>query len=233
MTATHFTFHLADVSPTETARALVRPPARPSTGLIHAECMAVSRLGASLVSPTRLQLGSLAMLARWESEEAVDRFLAESRLGPQLAEGWHVRLDFIRRWGRVAEFSDLPEEIGHQDPEEPVAALTLARLKHSQVPRFIRWGKPVERLVLDHPGLRLAVGAMRPTRTVATFSVWRSQREMTDMVTGRSGGPDASRHADAMAARDRKDFHREFTTLRFRIRSEHGSWDGPTGIVAR
>ena len=162
------------------------------------------------------------MVARWESEEAIDRFLADKPLGQRLAEGWHVRLDFIRRWGSVNEFADLPAEVGDQDPEQPVAALTLARLKHTQIPRFIKWGTPVERLVVGHPGVLFAVAPMRPVRTVATFSVWRTQREMTDMVAGRSDVAGSDRHTDAMAARDRRDFHREFTTLRFHIRSEHG-----------
>ena len=228
-----FTFHLAETSAATTIRALVRQP-RPQSieGLRHAECMAVSQLGTSLLSPSRLRLGSLAMFARWESNDAVDRFLAETPLGRRLAVGWHARLEFIRRWGSVAAFADLPAEVGEQDPDERVGALTLARLKLTQVPRFITWGTPVERLVVDHPAALFAVAPMRPVRTVATFSVWRTQREMTDMVIGRGGGPDASRHADAMAARDRKDFHREFTTLRFRILSEHGEWNGAPNIVS-
>ena len=218
-----FTFHLAETSSATTVRTFVRPLRPESTqGLVHAECMAVSQLGLSLLSPSRLRLGSLAMFARWESDDAVDRFLAETPLGRRLGGGWHARLEFIRRWGSVAAFADLPAEVGEQDPNEPVAALTLARLKLTQVPRFITWGTPVERLVVDHPAVLFAVAPMRPARTVATFSVWRTQREMADMVAGRGGGPDASRHADAMAARDRKDFHHEFTTLRFRILSEHG-----------
>jgi hypothetical protein len=39
------------------------------------------------------------------------------------------------------------------------------------------------------------------------------------------------RHAAAMNERERKDFHLEFTTLRFRCISEHGSWQGRTSIV--
>lgn len=100
-----------------------------------------------------------------------------------------------------------------------------------EVPRFIRWGKPVEELVRDHPGAILALAAMRPLRTVSTFSVWRTQREMTDMVRGRSSVPRAERHAVAMLERARRDFHFEFTTLRFRALAEHGVWEGRSNIV--
>ncbi len=54
---------------------------------------------------------------------------------------------------------------------------------------------------------------------------------MTDIVAGRSHVPDGARHAAAMGERERKDFHHEFTTLRFRCLSEHGSWKGRTDIV--
>lgn len=232
MSAPIFTFHLAEVSPLVTLRTLGRP-LKPSAapGLLHAECMVAMRLGTGVVSPRRFQLGSLAVFAAWESEEAIDAFLADSPLGRRLAAGWHVRLDFMRRWGRISELPELPAEVGEQDPDKPVVAVTLARLKHSQVLRFIKWGKPVEKLVRDDPGTTLAIAASHPVRTVSTFSVWSSQRAMTDMVVGHRSVPDPTRHADAMAERDRKDFHFEFTTLRFRARSEHGQWQGRTTIV--
>lgn len=227
-----FTFHLAEVSPFTTLRSLARPPRPESTpGLLHAECMVAMKLGTPVASPSRFQLGRLAMFAAWESDADVDRFLSDSGLGRRLARGWYVRLEFMRRWGRIREVPDLPREVGDQDPDQPVVAVTLARLKHTQVPRFIRWGKPVETLVRDHPGTTLALAAMHPIRTVSTFSVWTSQREMTDMVGGHSDVPDPTRHADAMAERSRKDFHFEFTTLRFRARSEHGEWEGRSRIV--
>ena len=105
------------------------------------------------------------------------------------------------------------------------------RLKLPQVPRFIRWGKPVETLVRDHPGTTLALAAMRLPRTVSTFTVWKSLQEMVGMVRGHSSVPHPKRHADAMVERERKDFHFEFTTLRFQPLSEHGEWEGRTQIV--
>ena len=229
---TVFTFHLAPSNPFATARALLRP-ATPTTvpGLLHAESMVTMELGAPVVSPKRFQMRTIAVFAAWENEQAIDDFLTTTRLGRRLAKGWHVRLDFLRRWGTVAALPDLPTQVGEQDPDRPVVAVTLARLKHPQVPRFIRWGRPVERQVRDHPGTTLALAAMHPIRTVSTFTIWQSQQEMTDMVRGHSDMPQPTRHADAMAERNRKDFHFEFTTLRFRALSEHGAWQGRTGIV--
>ena len=226
------TFHLAELPRRASARALLRPPSAATVpGLDHAECLALMRLGAPTFSPDRLQLRRLAVFAQWRDEDAVDRFLAEDRLGRHLAEGWHVRLQFLRRWSTLAALPDLPARAGTWDQGEPVVAVTVARMRLGEVPRFLRWGKPVERLVRDHPGTTLALAAVRPPRTISTFSVWRTVREMEEMVAGHSGVPDPERHAAAMAERRRRDFHHEFATYRFRPLSEHGAWEGRTGIV--
>ncbi|HET6291906.1 MAG TPA: hypothetical protein VFG33_00990 [Kribbella sp.] len=231
---TIFTFHLAELRPTRTAGALWKAPTVPSTpGLRYAECLALMRLGAPTVSPARMQLRRMAMFARWEDEAAVETFLADHSLGRQLAAGWHVRMQFLRRWSRLAALPDLPARAGEWDPAEPVVAVTLARMRLLEVPRFLKWGKPVERLVRDHPGTTLALAAMRPPRTISTFSVWRSVQQMEEMVHGHSSVPEPDRHAAAMTERRRRDFHHEFATLRFRPLSEHGSWQGRSGIVPR
>lgn len=227
-----FTFHLAETTIGATIRALCRPPTgQEAPGLVHAECMTKMTLGAPILSPARMQLRHLTMFGAWESQTAIDEFLAGTWLGRVLATGWHVRLAFQRRWGYVSAFDGLPESVGEQDPAAPVVAVTLARMKLPQVPRFIRWGHPVEALVRDHPGATLAIAAMRLPRTVSTFSVWKSQREMVDMVRGHSRVPRPERHAAAMVERERKDFHFEFTTLRFRPIAEYGSWQGQTQII--
>lgn len=229
---TLFTFHLAKIKTGTAVKALLRPPTGEQVpGLTHAECMSNMTLGAPILSPARMQLRHLMMFAAWESQAAIDDFLEGTQLGRAFTAGWHVRLAFLRRWGHISEFDGLPKSVGEQDPEAPVVAVTLARMKLLQVPRFIRWGKPVEELVRDHPGTTLAIAGMRLPRTVSTFSVWTSQREMVEMVHGRSSVPQPERHATAMVERKRKDFHFEFTTLRFRPIAEYGQWEGRTNIV--
>lgn len=229
---TIFSFHLARPPSLTSLGAMFAPP-KPSAvpGLRNIECLAAMTLGAPIVSPARMQISRLATFASWEDESALDAFLVESKLGRTLATGWHVRLELLRRWGLVAEFPEKPAHDGASDPEAPVVAVTLARAKLPELVRFTRWGKPVEELVRDHPGTTLALAAVRPPRTFSTFTVWRTQREMLDMVHGRDGAEGAKRHAVAMVERNRRDFHSEFTTLRFRALSEHGAWEGRTGIV--
>ncbi len=181
-------------------------------------------LGRPVFLPVRYRPYQIAVFARWENEAAIDAFLNTSKLGGELATGWHVRIEFLRRWGHISELDGLPTVAQEYDELQPVVAVTLARLKLSQAARFIRWGKPVENQVRDDPATTMAIAATRPMGTLSTFSIWKNQKAMTDMVNGRSNGPGATRHVNAMHERNRKDFHHEFTTLRFRPISEHGIW---------
>ena len=56
---------------------------------------------------------------------------------------------------------------------------------------------------------------------------------MTDMVHGHSAIEKPKRHSDAMKERERKDFHFEFTTLRFKPLSEFGCWKGQTSFIPK
>jgi hypothetical protein len=200
-------------------------------GLVHAECLTPMPLGSPIFSPKRMQLRAVTMFAAWESEAALDEFLAKTELGKAITSGWHLRMAFLRRWGEVKEFDWLPEREGESDPGDVVAAFTRARMRLPEVPRFIRWGWPVEVLVRENPEATFAMAAIRLPGTVATFSIWNSQQAMIDMVRGHSSVPDPARHIQAMKERERRDFHHEFTTLRFRPLAEFGSWEGRTTLL--
>lgn len=226
-----FTFHLKKTSVKTALKALYNPPkADKVPGLIHAECMVSMTLGSPIFSTSRLLIRQLVVFAQWENESAIDNFLEKNDFGKTLAKGWHIRLAYLRQWGHIDEFviPKVSNELDDQDA--PVVAVTLARMKLLQVPRFIRWGRPVEKLVRDHPSVSLALAANRLPRTVSTFSIWKSQKEMVSMVHGRSSVPQSKRHADAMKERERKDFHTQFTTLRFKPIAEYGEWEGRTNI---
>ena len=229
-----FSYHIIKISPVTAFRALIFPP-KPATtpGLIHAECMTLMTLGAPIFSPSRMLLGQLVVFAQWEDEKALKRFLETDRLGARLAKGWHARLMFIRQWGSISGFRipDVPIETKLEDG--PVVAVTIARMKLPEVPRFIRWGRPVEKLVRDHPGTTFSLASIRLPRTVSTFSIWKSLKEMKDMVHGHSPVPMPKRHIDAMKERDRKDFHFEFTTLRFKAIAEFGEWNGRKNMIPK
>lgn len=226
------TFHLAELPAGQAIRVLRHPPTRvTAAGLDHVECLALMRLGAPTLSLDRMQLRRVAVFAQWQDEDCLGRFLADDSFGRLLSGGWHVRMQFLRRWSQLAALADLPVRDGTWTQDEPVVAVTVARMRLPEVPRFLRWGKPVERFVRDHPGTTLALAAFRPPRTISTFSIWRTVREMEEMVRGHSAVSQPERHAAAMVERERRDFHREFATFRFRPLSEHGAWQGRTNIV--
>ena len=155
------------------------------------------------------------------------RYSCASRPRQAFADGWHVRTSCIVA-GVGSQRSPTPSSTPiSPSPIRPVVAVTLARLKLSQTMRFTRWGKPVERQVRDHDGKTLALAAMRPPNTFCTFSIWKSEAEMINMV---SWSRRATRTAKAIASPCRsafvKDFHREFTTMRFVPVGELGEWDG-------
>jgi hypothetical protein len=193
--------------------------------------MTVMTLGSPVLSPSRMLVRQVAVFAQWENERAIDRFLENNASGRLLGTGWHTRLEFVRQWGNITKFQIPDEGANAIVAVDPVVAVTLARMKLFEVPRFIHWGRPVEALVRDHPATTLALASFRFPRTVSTFSVWKTQKEMTDMVFGHSSVRGPERHVKAMRERDRKDFHFEFTTLRFRPISETGEWNGRTEII--
>lgn len=158
-------------------------------------------------------------------------FLENDKFGKLLNKGWHVRLGFIRDWGTIQGFKVPSEKVTLKDSNSPVVAVTIARMKPLAVPRFLHWGRPVEKLVRDHSGTLLALASFKFPNTISTFTIWKNEKEMTNMVHGHSKMPDSKRHSNAMKERERKNFHFEFTTLRFKPLSEFGSWKGKSNYI--
>ncbi len=211
---------------------MISPPQASNTkGLIHMECMAAMTLGSAIYSPSRFLIRQIAVFAQWENESSLNDFLEKNDFGKKLGKGWHCRLKFMRQWGKINDFEIPKEENDFDSLDSPVVAVTIARMKLAQIPRFIRWGRPTEMLVRDHPGTTLSLASIRLPRTVSTFSVWKSLKEMTDMVHGYSDVPKPKRHSKAMKERNRKDFHFEFTTLRFKALAEFGEWKGRSNYI--
>ncbi len=227
-----FSYHLIKLPLFAAIKGMFSSPIKKNTkGLIHSEFMTAMTLGAPMVSPSRILLRQVAVFMQWENEIALENYLEQDSFGRILAKGWHVRLSFIRQWGRFSGFKipDLKDEL--DKPESAVVAVTIARMKPFAVPRFIKWGRPVEKLVRDHPGTTLSLASVKFPNTVSTFSIWKTEKEMTAMVHGHAAVEKPKRHADAMRERERKDFHFEFTTLRFKPLAEYGSWKGQSNYI--
>ncbi len=195
-------------------------------GLMYSEYMTAMTLGSPVFSLSRFLIREIAVFAQWESEKDLVNFLENDRFGKELNKGWHVRLGFMREWGKIKGYK-VPEAINVlESSESPVVAVTIARMKPLEIPRFLHWGRPVEKLVRDHSGTLLSLASFRFPNTISTFTIWKNEKEMLSMVHGHSKMHKPKRHSDAMKERERKNFHFEFTTLRFKPMSEFGSWKG-------
>ena len=220
-----FSYHLVRIPFVLAIKGMFSSPIKKKTnGLIHAEYMTAMTLGSPILSPSRILIKQVAIFAQWESEEALENYLANEKFGKILTKGWHVRLAFVREWGKISGFKIPEYKSSLKSPSSPVVAVTIARMKPWAVPRFIHWGRPVEKLVRDHSATFLSLASVRFPNTVSTFSIWKTEKEMTDMVHGHSKMEKPERHSNAMKERERKDFHFEFTTLRFKPLSEFGTW---------
>lgn len=195
--------------------------------------MTAMTLGSPIFSPSRVLIGQVAVFMQWENEDALENYLEQDKFGKILKKGWHLRLSFIREWGKFDGFKIPAFKDKLETPNSPVVAVTIARMKPFAVPRFIHWGRPVEKLVRDHPATTLSLASVKFPNTVSTFSIWNTEKEMTDMVHGHNAVEKPKRHSAAMKERKRKDFHFEFTTLRFKPLAEFGIWKGQSNYVPK
>ena len=230
---TVFSYHLVKV-PLNAALKLLLFPIKQTdiNGLIHAEVMSAMVLGSPLFSKSRLFNRKIIVFAQWENETFLDDFLRLDKTGKLMAKGWHIRLEYLRKWGSISGFKIPDWELTVNDLD-PVVAVTIARMKYTQIPRFLKWGRPVEKQVRDNANTTISLASIRYPILISTFSIWKTQKAMTDMVSGHSNTSRPKAHLHAMKERDRKDFHFEFTTLRFRALSEHGQWNNLSNYIPK
>jgi hypothetical protein len=213
--------HLADVGGLAALRGLRRRP-DPSDvpGLRYADTVIAAPLGGGLLPVP--QFRRVGLVAAWDDDRALDAFLASDPLAELLAAGWHVRLEPLRASGAWSALPDLPEHELPVDDDEPVAVLTLGRLRFRRVASFLRTSASAEEQAVADPALLAATGLARPPGLVATFSLWRTAESMRAYAYGQSG----SAHLAAIRAHRSRPFHRQSVFARFRPYGSQGAWDG-------
>lgn len=213
--------HIASVGARAALGALRRPPDPPSVpGLRYAETTITAPLGEG--SPlTTSRLDPLGLIAAWDEDSALDEFMHDHPLASLLAEGWMTRLEPLRVSGAWPDMPGLPEKQLPVADDEPVAALTLGRLRLHRTRPFLHSAAPAEREVASAPGKLAAIGFGRPPRLVSTFSLWRSAAAMRDYAYRKAGT-----HMAAVQADRERPFHRESAFIRFRPYASQGTWNG-------
>lgn len=220
--------HLVDGGVRSTVRSLRSAPTPADTpGLRDARVVVAAPLGGPVPRP---QPGRFGLVAFWDDEAALDRFLGTHPLADALASGWSVRLAPMRAvpvaGGHFPGISgDLPAEPAI-DGDEPIAVITIGRLQLRRLITFRRTSARAERQVADAPGVLWATGlANVGQRVVSTFSLWRSGTQMRDYATSTTG------HAAAIRSEGRRSFHHAGSFVRFRPFAVHGSLTGGRNSV--
>lgn len=206
---------IAKVGPRRGLRVLAnRPRVGRIEGMRYAETVFTAPLGGGLIP--KANLGTVGLIAAWDDDAALDRF-ADHPLARVFAAGWQARMEPLRVSGSWPKMPGLPERQVPVDDDEPVAVLTLGRLKPWRLRSFLRSAAPAEADVVAEPGLVAATGFGRPP-LVSTFSLWSTAAAMRD-YSYRQGG---SHHAAVAADRSRP-FHRESAFIRFRPYATRGA----------
>lgn len=215
---------IAEVGPRQGLRILAKPPRVAQIGgLRYAETVFTAPLGASRPAPS---FGTVALIAAWDDEAALDRFSSHP-LAEELASGWQARMEPLRVFGNWPGLDGLPERPLPVDDEEPVAVITLGRVKPWRVRPFLRASAPAERDAVAEPGLLASTGFARLPNLVSTFSLWRTAAEMRDYAN-RQGGS----HRAAVAKDRERPFHRHSAFIRFRPYATRGQWSGRDPLAA-
>lgn len=212
--------HVADLGARSALTLLLGAPRSSSTPGLRRAVVAVCAPLSSSVIPSP-QPGRVGLIAFWDDEGALDRFLEHDPRAERWADGWRVSLEPVRMWGR---WPGVPDDIPRDRTVEhdgPAVVLTLGRLRSTQLVRFLRTSAHAQRAVIGAPGLTWGTGLARPP-FVATCSLWDSTAALATYAYGR-GEP---AHADAIQADQNKPFHHESAFIRFRPVSSHGSLGG-------
>lgn len=178
-------------------------------------------------------LRTWGLVAVWADNEAARRYAAASpvargwrRLSEEAWRAWLRPIATRGQWSGREPFVCTPGDRG----DGPVAAITRARLRPSRAAAFWRAVPPVTVELHAQPGLRLAVGiGEAPVGLQGTFSVWDSDRDLTDFAYRRPA------HRAVVDATPRERWYSEELFTRFAVERTEGTIFGsdPAGPQLR
>lgn len=124
----------------------------------------------------RPQLGREAMVACWEDDAALDRFLEDHPTGRVIATGWGVRMQLFRAVGVWPGIDDDVVAAARATPTPatgPTVAITIGTFYVRRLARFLRVNAGLEEQFLGTPSARWGTGlANLPQRLIGTLTIW-------------------------------------------------------------
>ncbi|MEX0663338.1 MAG: spheroidene monooxygenase [Acidimicrobiia bacterium] len=212
--------HVADVG-RRSALGLLRKAPKPAStpGLRNAN------LGITKPPSAKLRdapdFGRVALVAFWDDDAALDRFLADTPLAHTLAGGWRVRLEPLRIHGSWPGVPDDLPRARTVEHDGPAAVLTLGRFRWHRVVPFLRTSAKAEGAVVDAAGKIWATALAKPP-FVSTCSLWESD----DALRAYAYGGERLAHPNAIAADRANGFHHQSAFIRFRPYGSEGELAG-------
>lgn len=217
--------HIADIG-VGAGLGLLLKGLRPGSvhGLRHADVGTAGELSASVrPKPTA---GRVGLVTFWDDHDSLDQFVLEHPVADRLRDGWHARLEPLRRFGSWPGLDEDMADSRHTPYDGPAVVLTLGRLRLTQARRFLRASAKAEGAALEATGMVWATGLARPP-FVATCSIWDSSRALS---TYAYGAGDHS-HPDAIDADRAEPFHKRPAFVRLRPSHVSGSLSGPNPLA--
>ena len=205
-----------------------RPDLAKTQGLTFKRLVGTAKGTSFAWKPDLLRWG---LVAAWESESALDSFLADSpivqRWQEHAAEVWTVRMVPVKSagaWGGSNPFPAQPAPPG----DGPIAVITRATVRLHKTRAFYTAVPPIDLDLERNPGLLASVGfGESPLGRQGTLSVWASEQAMKEFAYGTDA------HRQAIRRRTQEDWYAEELFARVRPTGSSGTLGGsdPLGVL--
>lgn len=140
------------------------------------------------------------MVACWEDESALDRFLAEHPTGRSFAEGWQVRMELFRAVGVWPGVDDDMVAAARAVPTPasgPSVAITIGTAYLRTIVPFARVNSGLEDQFLETPSRVWGTGMSNlGQRLVGTLTIWESADAAQDYMRSGAHGAAVKAHYD-------------------------------------
>ena len=228
-----FSAHVADTGRLKALRRKTPKPAD-APGLRSARTATCAPFTPGVLP--RPQLSREAMVACWEDEESLDRFLSAHPTGQAFAAGWHVRMELLRGVGVWPGLDDTIAELKPSVATKPSGAsiaVTIGTAYLRRVVPFIRVNSGLEDQFLDTPsGIWGTAMTNLPQRLVATLTIWDTPQAAADYMASGAHGAAVATHYDPVKDPTGHTFVTGGGFFGFRPLSTAGSLDGKNPLPA-